>query len=202
MDCEDRQIHRPALFVRRKRRVKHPAHARTRLAVAAGGEDRSHRQSGARDIHPVRQVVHPREGHVRRTDVQRHEVVAKAAEQRRDHHEEHHQDAVGGDQHVPQMAVRGAGAILGGQMGQKAFADILHAHVLHARVHQFHPHVDREGHRDEADDRGGEKVKDADILVVRRHEPPGKEPGVAMFVVAMNGCVGHADLPFRLSGRI
>ena len=192
MDGKDRKVHRIATFgCGGQRRIQHPAHARAgaKITTATGGEQRGHGQRGARDEQPERQVVHPREGHVRRADLQRHEVVAETAEQRRDHHEEHHQDAVGGNGHVPDMAVGGTGAA---GVGDKTHAFL--AHVLHAGVHQLHPHVDGENDRDQADEATGEQVEDADILVVRRHEPADKEPRSGM-VVGVNGCVRHGRPP-------
>ena len=84
--------------------------------------------------------------------MQRHEVVAEAAKQSRDDDEEHHQDAVRRDNHVPQLAVRFRAIAVGKQAGA------IGAHVLHTRIHQFHAHVDREGHCDEPDDAGSEEV--------------------------------------------
>jgi len=107
--------------------------------------------------------------------------------------EEHHQNAVIGDQHVPEMAV---GRAFATRVGEEARA--LHAHVLHARFMQLEPHVDREGHRDQAGKTGGEKVKNTDVFVVSGHEPAGKEPaGVMVLAVAVCGCVCHTRTPSR-----
>ena len=103
---KDRQIHRPALFGGRKRRVENPAHTRAKLAVAAGADDGKHRQRRTRNVQPVAEVVHARERHIRRTNLQGHEIVTKTAKEGWDHNEEHHQDAVAGDQHIPKVAVR------------------------------------------------------------------------------------------------
>ena len=103
--------------------------------------------------------------------MQRHEIVAKSAEKRRDHNEEHHQDAVARDQDVPEVAVwrTGRGAV---REEPRAFE----AHVLNAGVYQLHPHVDGEGDGDEADEPGREQVQNTDVFVVGGHEPAGKEP--------------------------
>ena len=146
VDCKDRKVHRISTFTHRQRWVKHPANARTQLIIATRRQQRGHGKRGARNIHPIGQVVHPREGHVWRTDLQRHEVVAKAAKQRRNNHKEHHQDAVRGNSGVPEVAVRGAFAC-----GVCDKAHPLHAHVLHAGFHQLHPHIHGEDHRDKAD---------------------------------------------------
>jgi hypothetical protein len=187
---EDRQIHRHAGLVGRERRIEHPAHARAKLTVAARRQQRGHAKRGARNEQPEAEVVHPRKRHVRRADLQRHEVVAETTEECGDHDEEHHQDAVIGDHHVPQVAV---GCAFGDIRGDEARA--FHAHVLNARFHQFHPHIDGEHDRDETDDRRGDQVEDTDILVVRGHEPPGKEPALIFVFVAVNGCVCHLMPP-------
>ena len=189
MHGKDRQIHRHAAFVGGERRVEHPAHARSKLVIAARRQQRRDAQRCAGHIEPERQVVHAREGHIRRADLQGHEIVAEAAEQRRNHHEEHHQHAVIGDQHVPEVAVGGAGIAPGEQ------ARAFEAHVLDARLHQFEPHVDGEENRDQAHKGRHEKVENPDIFVIRGHEPAGEEPAVVMVVVALNGCVCHALPP-------
>ena len=65
-------------------------------------------------------------------------------------------------------------------------------HVLDARLHQLEAHVHREGDRDEAQNRRGDQIEDADVLVVGGHEPSGEEPGLVVAVVRMNSGVGHA----------
>jgi hypothetical protein len=188
---EDRQIHRIAALGRRQRRIKDPADARAQLVVAAGAEHRKHGQRRAGHEQPVAEVVQTRERHVGRADVQRHEIVAKAAEQRRNDDEEHHQHAVRGDDHVPDMAVGRAFAL--GCRAQEAGA--LHAHVLHTGVHQLHAHVDGEGHRDEAHDPRGEQIEDPDVLVIGGHEPAHEEAAPVLVPVSVSGCVGHSPLP-------
>ncbi len=98
---------------------------------------------------------------------------------------------MGGDDDVPQMAVRGAGL-----RRIREEPHPLGAHVLHVGIHQLHPHEDGEGDRDEADERRREEVEDTDILVVGGHEPPGEEARMGMITMTMYGCVGHALLPF------
>ena len=159
MHGENGQVHRiAALGGGGQRRVKNPAHARARpkargqVAIAARCQHRGHTQRHTGHEHPVAQVVHPRESHVRRTDLQRHEVVAETAEQRRDHHEEHHQDAVIGDHHVPKVAVRGA------SVGRGDETRTFLTHVLHTGVHQLHPHVEREDDRNQPDKTPGKEI--------------------------------------------
>ena len=184
VDGEDRQVHGHAAFERRERRVEHPAHARAQLVIAARRQQRGHAQRGAGHVEPEGQVVHAREGHARRADLQRHEIVAETAEQCRDHHEEHHQDAVIGDQHVPQMAVRRAF-----RRGVREQPRAFEAHVLHARVHQLEPHVDGEAHRDEAGQGRDDEIQDPDIFVVGGHEPSREEAAIVLMPV--NGRVCH-----------
>ena len=120
--------------------------------------------------------------------MQRHEEVSETAKQRRDDHEEHHQDAVTRDQNVPKVTVRGTRVSSAGRCEARAFQ----THVLNARIHKLHAHVDREGHRDEPGETCGQKIKNSDVFVVCGHEPAGKEPAFVFVSVAMNGCVRHA----------
>ncbi|MPL92010.1 hypothetical protein SDC9_38099 [bioreactor metagenome] len=194
MDGKDRQVHRIAAFRGRQRRIEHPAHPRAGLPAAARGEERGDAERDARDIKPVAEVVQPRESHVRRADVQRHEVVAEAAEQCRDHHEEHHQHAVIGDHHVPQMAVGRAGLARIGDQPRPFLA-----HVLHAGVHQLEPHVDREADRDQPDEGCGDQVENPDVLVIGGHEP-AREEAAAVMRTAVKGCVRHVFPPCAAAG--
>ena len=77
---------------------------------------------------PERDVVHAREGHVRRADHQRHHPVAEPAHHRRHDHEEHHDQAVRGDEDVEHLGI---------------------AEDLHARIHELGAHA----HRQHAADR-------------------------------------------------
>jgi hypothetical protein len=86
----------------RQRRIGGPADAGAN-ARAARHEGRDEQRDEADHGQPERDVVHPREGHVGRADHERHEPVAEAADDRGHDHEEHHDQAVGGDQHVPQV---------------------------------------------------------------------------------------------------
>lgn len=190
MDSEDREVHRHACFAHRERRVEHPAHAGAELAVAARGQDRADRQRRAGHIEPEAEVVHPREGHVRRADLQRHEVVAEPTEESGNHDEEHHQDAVAGDQHVPQMTVR---RTCSGTIRDETRA--FHTHVLNAGIHELKAHVNGECHRDKTHESRDDQVQNTDVFVVGGHEPPGEEPPVVVMILAVNGCVCHAVPP-------
>ena len=54
---------------------------------------------------PEGDVVHAREGHVRRADHQRHHPVAEPAHGRGHDHEEHHDQAVRGDEDVEHFRI-------------------------------------------------------------------------------------------------
>jgi hypothetical protein len=123
--------------------------------------------------------------------LQGHEVVAKSAKKRRDHHEEHHQDAVTGDQNIPKVTV-GRTITHGSGSEPRAF----HAHILHTRLHELHPHVDGEGDGNETGQAAGQKVKDTNIFMIGGHEPTCEETAVIFVVVSVYGCIGHQALPF------
>ena len=52
---------------------------------------------------PERNIVHAREGHVRRADHERHHPVAEAADHRRHDHEKDHDEAMRGDEDVEDL---------------------------------------------------------------------------------------------------
>ena len=139
VDGEDGDIGRHARFGRGQRRIQHPPDAGPVLTVATGHQHRQDGQRSACHEQPERQVVEARKGHVRRTDVQGHEIIAETAEQGRDHHEEHHKDAVAGNQHVPKVTVRRTGF-----RGVRKQPRPFEAHELNTRLHKFEPHVDSE----------------------------------------------------------
>ena len=58
-------------------------------ASGATEEDRGVEHGSAGEVEPIRQRVEPREGHVARAHLQRHEVVREARPQRHDHEEDH-----------------------------------------------------------------------------------------------------------------
>jgi hypothetical protein len=120
--------------------------------------------------------------------MQRHEPVAEAADHGRHHHEEHHDQAVAGDEHVEHVAVwrNTAGPALQ-----------LHAH-----------RTDRKPPIRPADDRE-QQVHRADVLVVRRIQPPPHPIGrvlvvmiVRVFRVSLVGRhVAYLRNPFRAAPR-
>ena len=118
--------------------------------------------------------------------------VAEPADHRRHHHEEHHDQAVGGDQHVPEMVgfIEAAAAAERRRPGLQ---------VLHARLGQFPAHRAGNG---AADDPGGDRedqIERADVLVVRRHEPADEETGGVVRVVRMMG-LGSLEMDGVCSG--
>ena len=68
---------------RGERGVRRPARLR------GTEEDRGVEHGSAGEVEPIRQRVEPREGHVARPHLQRHEVVREAGPQRHDHEEDH-----------------------------------------------------------------------------------------------------------------
>ena len=101
VERQDRHVdRRPRLAIGGERRIDRPAGA------GAAGEGGAEQQREGRHDQPEADVVHAREGHVRRADHDRHEPVAEAADHRRHDHEEHHDQAVRGDQHVPEVQRR------------------------------------------------------------------------------------------------
>ena len=64
-------------------------------------------------------------------------------------------------------------------------------HVLHPGMQQLEAHEHGEGHRHEAERRRRHEIEDADVLVVRRHEPAGEEPRMPVIVVRVDNGVGH-----------
>ena len=103
-----------------------------------------------------------------------HEPVAEAADQRRHHHEEHHDEAVAGHEHVEGLRV-----------GEE----------LHAGLLQLHAHGDRERAADDAGHEAEDEVQRADVLVVRRQEPPAPEGRDVIVVIRVSGvsCVCHDE---------
>jgi len=84
-----------------------------------------------------------------------------------------------GDEHVPQVErlveLRGIGT----EPGRN------HVEHLNARRGQFGPHDPGDRAADHARDDREDQVERADILVVRRHEPPGEEARLVVGIVMM-----------------
>ncbi|KAF1854768.1 hypothetical protein Lal_00013172 [Lupinus albus] len=183
----------------RRAHVEDGAGARA-VAHAARHEGREHQRAKTDEGQPERDVVHAREGHVRRADHDRNEPVAEAADDRRHDHEEHHDQAVRGDQHVPQVELLVEAGILFAQEAGDG------AEILDARLGQFGAHDARHGTADDAREDREDQIERADVLVVGGHEPASEEARLVIvivrivvvmriepFVVCGNG--GHDGLP-------
>ena len=140
---EDAGVHRRA-HLQRQRRVERPAGGRR----AAGHEERADQHERRRDQQPEAEVVHARERHVGRADLQRDHPVREADEGRHDR-AEHHDQAVHGGELVEQLRVDELQAGLE-QLG----ADQQRQHAAD------HQHGERE-----------QQVQRADVLVVGREHP-------------------------------
>ena len=105
---------------------------------------------------PEGNIVHPRKGHVRRANHDRHKPVAKPANKPWHHHKEDHDQAMRRGENVPDMPVR---------------------HILHTGLHQLHAHIDGQSATDESGKDGKHKIHRADVLVVGRVKPAAHEAG-------------------------
>jgi hypothetical protein len=127
----------------RQRRVLGPAGVGGAAEQVAGEQ-----HEAAQRQHPERQRVDPREGHVEGADLQRHDVVPEAGQDRDDEQEDH-----GGAVHGEQLVVALLAEELGARLGQ-----------LDADEHRQQP---GDGEPDVAVD----QVHDPDLLVVGGGEP-------------------------------
>jgi hypothetical protein len=99
-----------------------------------------------------------------------------SADDRRHDQEEHHDQAVGGDQHVPQVELLveiGVGDAE--QVGELV-------QILDARVSQFEAHHARDGAADHAGGDREDQVEGADVLVVGGHEPAREEARLVVVI--------------------
>ena len=129
-----------------KRRIREPARARE-----LADEQRDHDQHRAGHRHPEAEVVEERECDVARADLQRHDVVHQARDQRHGH-EEDHDHAVRGEDLVVVMGVEIA----------------LRAAERHGLLQSHHDGV---GEAPQQHDEPEHHVHDADPLVVDAGEP-------------------------------
>ncbi|MDF9791571.1 hypothetical protein M2440_002272 [Methylorubrum extorquens] len=118
-------------------------------------EQRDHDRGRAGHRHPEREVVQEREGDVARADLQRHDVVHQAGDERH-RHEEDHDHAVGGEDLV--VVVRRQEALVGAERDRLL------------RAHQQRVGKAAQQHHERQDD-----VHDADLLVVDRGQPVAPE---------------------------
>ena len=177
-----------------ERRVGRPARAR---GAARREEARDHHHA-ARRVGPVARQVQPRERHVRRADLQRHQVVAEAAHGERHHPQEDHDGAV----HRAELVV---------ELGQHDAAR--RARVAEqaaderdglARVGELPAHQHHQEEADQQEHHRRDGVLDADDLVVGREEvapPEGKRTraGRARLVAQYRGLesVGTPIIHYR-----
>ncbi len=156
VDGEDEERHAFRRIGGGQRRVEGPAEVRP----AAGGEQRRHQQQERRRQQPEAEVVHARQGHVRRADHQRDHPVGEADEGRHHRAEDHHQAMHGG--HLVE---------------ERRF------HDLQAGLEQLG--ADHHGERAAQQEHGeGEpQVQRADILVVGGQYPAHQALGGAVGVV-------------------
>ncbi|MNQ24738.1 hypothetical protein D3C85_379420 [compost metagenome] len=92
VDGEDEEGHAFRRIGRRQRRIERPAEVRP----ATGSEQGRHQHQERRRQQPEAEVVHARQGHVRRADHQRDHPVGEADEGRHHRTEDHHQTVHGG----------------------------------------------------------------------------------------------------------
>jgi hypothetical protein len=174
-----------------KRRIQRPATANAHEAVLALNEHRQDQQDQSRRQQPERNVVHPREGHVRRTDHDRNEPVAEAPDHGRHDHEEDHQQAVCGDEHIEH--------VLAG-IQRQTFVNAVHhlgktMEILDSRLLQFHAHEDGQNATDKAGENGEPKVHRADVLVVGGEQVALDPRRVIIMRVVRCCCVSHQGFP-------
>ncbi len=148
-----RDLQRPYVVVEPGPRVLRPQVGEGQ--PAGGGElaqeQRDHHQDGTGGGHPEAEVVQEREGHVARADLQRHDVVHQAGDQRH-RHEEDHDHAMGGEDLVVVVRRQVAHVVAEGD-------GLLQAH--HHRVGEAaQQHHDAQDH-----------VHDPDLLVVDAADP-------------------------------
>ena len=152
VDQEDPGVGAVARDVRagRQRRVRRPA------GLRRAEEHRRVEDDAAGEVQPVGQRVQPRERHVARADLQRHEVVGEPRPQRHDDEEDHrravHREDLVVDLRRQQRVVR---------LGE------LRAHQQRLDAAEHH---ERER---------GDQVEDPDALVVGRRDPADPRPRAA-----------------------
>ena len=170
---------------RRQRRIGGPA----RLRGAAGDEEAGEHDQPADHIGLVAGHVHAREGHVRRADLQRHDVIAERGKgQRHDAHEDHdgpvhraegvvkvrRHDPLG--RHVPED-----------RRQQRAH----HRHRL-ARVGDLPAHHHHQAESEQEEEQRGDAILNADDLVVGGEDV--RAPEARLLVVRFVNS-RHAGLP-------
>ncbi len=160
-DTGDRETHDPQVGAHSRRvhlavqwRVGEPAEGR---GAVRGQEPEDHRQAAEQE-EPVGHRVQPRERHVRRADLQRHQEVRERERQWGGEHEQH------------QCAVQ-----------REKLVVLLVGEVLQPRAGEFRPHHHGQDTGEEEEPERRDGVQDGDVLVGRRPqiaEQRGTWPGV------------------------
>ena len=181
---QDQKIHRRTRVTSctRQRRIQHPAAAKTKEATRARDDHGDTGHHEGRDSQPERDIVHPRERHVRRADHQRDKPVTKATDERRHNHEEDHDQAVIRDHRVVEVL-----GVLNGLVA--LIAKELHdaGHRTNTRLCQLPTNQARQRIPDDTRSNCEYEIKRPDVLVVRRQEPASKEARlVVVGVVVMS----------------
>ena len=150
---DQRQAHDPEVLAG-PGRGQRPVLGQRRVARPAGrcraaGDEAEEQQDAAERQHPERQGVDPRERHVRRADLERHDVVPEADQHRDDEQEDHHRPV-----HREELVV-----------------DVLVGEELDARLGQLGPDEEGEDPGEEEEDERVDEVEDPDLLVIGRREP-------------------------------
>ncbi len=184
MDRQNEEVHRRTRMAQlRERRIKHPAAAETLHARRAFHEHRDGRQREGGGQQPEGDVVHAREGHVRRADHQRDEPIAETADEGRHDDEEDHRQAMHRDEHVIEVLgvirrhVRRCTVKEPREQGEH----------LKSRFLQFGAHRDGECRAEDAGADRKDNIKRADVFMIGRIQVTPPSGRVAMCVMRGRG---------------
>ena len=157
-----------------ERRIDGPTATKPIRTRSAFNEERNQKKAQRCGQQPERNIVHAREGHIRRANHQRHEPVAESADDGRHHHEEHHDEAVTRHEHI-----------VGLRIGE----------ILKARLLELETHRDGEEATDQTRDDRENQIHRADVFVIGRHDPTLPTRRVAMVGIMRSRCVCHSFVP-------
>ena len=157
--------------LRRQWRIDRPAAPDTIATGRSADERRGQQQQEGRNKQPEADIVHPRERHIWRTDHQRYDPVAEAADHRRHDHEEDHDQAVRRYQHVEHVIVAAEDTV--------------------PRLGQFHTEDNRHGTTNDPRDNREDQVHRADVLVVGRINVAPPPRGMVVVMIVGCVCVSH-----------
>ncbi len=164
----------------RQRRVGRPAG----VGGAARHEEAGEHDDAADEVEPVAGHVQPRERHVRCADLQRHHVVAEGADGQRHDAEEHHDGAVHGAELVVELRQHDSARRV-----CRAEPAANHRDGL-TRVGKLPPHHRHQQKTEQQEHQAGDRVLDADDLVVDRKDvfPEKARFSVSVFVCRAVRC--------------